>query len=259
MAITEIEYTLISQMKENGLLPTAPHVLELGEANWYGDVPLRRLYADISRLVESEDERGRLQARMKEIAQQPDQVQNAFDIAKVFYQVFFAYESLTAIDLNGTDVALRLNLNEPVDLGKQFDFVMNAGTAEHVFNVFQFFQNVHDLTIPGGLMVHGMPFTGWYDHGFYNFNPTFFFDLAVWNNYELLVLLYAEFKPLKILQIMRREQVAEMATQGQFGSNSLIFGVYRKPAEARLFVAPMQGYYAGTVSDEVRAAWRELR
>ena len=49
-------------------------------------------------------------------------------------------------------------------------------------------------------MLHGMPFSGWYDHGFYNFQPTFYLDLAIANNYGNLGLFYVELGNRTILK-----------------------------------------------------------
>jgi hypothetical protein len=39
MAIARMDIEMWEALKAKGVLPPAPLVLELGEANWYGDVP----------------------------------------------------------------------------------------------------------------------------------------------------------------------------------------------------------------------------
>lgn len=256
MAISKIEYMLLSAAREQGLIPPRPCVMEFGEQNWYGDIGLERLFADIERFVPDRARQQELADKLKE-AKESQHEAVWFDIAKIFYATFLDYEDLQAIDLNGTDQAHRLDLNEPVDLGgQQFDMVLNMGTAEHVFNVFQFFENAHRLTRPGGLMVHGMPFLGWPDHGFYSFHPTFYFDLAAANGYALKILVYAEIEPFKMIQINSREHAADLATDQEFGNNSLLYGVFEMPAESAPFQTPMQDVYLGTVSEKVLEAWK---
>jgi hypothetical protein len=128
-----------------------------------------------------------------------------------------------------------------------------------VFNVFQFFRSCHELTRAGGLMVHNVPFLGWLEHGFYNFNPTFFWDLAQANGYAVVQLAYTEIDPLRLVPLRSREQLLEMARRGELGRNAMLFAVLRKPAEEAAFCAPMQGVYAGTVSGQVMEAWHTLR
>lgn len=258
MAITAIEYSIFSALRQQQVLPPAPRVLELGEANWYGDVPLQQLVQDIRLYVSDEPARNRLLTQIQHLADTQTRYW-LFDLAKIFYTVFLNYSSITAIDLHGTPAALRYDLNYPVHLDTRFDMVLNLGTAEHIFNVFQFFKTVHDLTAPGGLMVHGMPFTGWYDHGFYNFQPTFYWDLALQNRYTILALIYAQLSPFSLTQLHTREQISKMVTEGQIAPNALLYAVFRKGDEEQDFLPPMQGYYAGILSETCRQAWHKLR
>ncbi len=259
MAISKIEYTLLSNAREQGIIPPRPRVIEFGEQNWYGDIALERLVSDIERFVPDRARQRELVDRLNE-AKESQHETFWFDIAKVFYETFLDYEDLQAIDLNGTDRAHRLDLNEPVDLaGQQFDLLLNMGTAEHVFNVYQFFENAHRLTKPGGLMVHGMPFLGWPDHGFYSFHPTFYFDLAAANDYALQILVCAEIEPFKMIQISSREHAADLAKDQGFGNNSLLYGVFKTPAEGAPFKVPLQGFYSGSVSEKVVEAWKTNR
>ena len=257
MAITGIEYSLFRSMREQNALPLGGDVLELGEANWYGDVDLSVLGQDIYRFGRSEDRQG-LFRQLDEIsrAKRPDVL---WEIAKVFWQAFLQPGSMTAIDFHGTEKALKLDLNDPVDLGRQFDMVMNLGTVEHVFNVAQAFKTIHDHTRSGGLMIHGMPFSGWVDHGFYGFNPTLYWDLAGANGYDVLVMFYAELDPVKLVQLETRERIVEIARNDRIGRNSLTYAVFRRPVEAHPFRVPIQGYYAGTISREASDAWKTLR
>lgn len=258
MAITAVEYAIFSELKKSRLLPPNPSFLELGEANWYGDVPYEQLSDDICRLDGDLEKQIELLQKLIEVvrAQQSDM---SWDVAKIFYRVFLDYRETVAIDFGGTEKSLKLDLNQPIALGREFDVVYNGGTAEHVFNLWQFFKTVHDHTASGGVMIHGAPFTGWIDHGFFNFNPTFFWDLAAANGYIVQLFLYTELTPLKIIRIPRREELEDMAKGGQIGTNSNIYAVFKKPDDSRPFVTPQQGYYANTVSEQVKENWKTLR
>ena len=50
MAITWVTYSAISALFNNGHLPKVNSILEFGEANWYGDVPVEQLVQDIETL-----------------------------------------------------------------------------------------------------------------------------------------------------------------------------------------------------------------
>lgn len=257
MAITSIEYSVFRFLREQNVLPLGGDILELGEANWYGDVNPDLLKQDVLKFA-PEDSRGALSLRLNEILQ-AKRPTVTWELADVFWSVLFQPRSMTAIDFGGTERALKLDLNTRIDLQRQFNVVLNLGTAEHVFNVAQVFKTIHEHTLQGGIMVHGLPFSGWIDHGFFNFNPTFYWDIASANNYTLMLAVYAELAPLKLIQLDKRETILEMTKNEQIGQNSLIYVVFRKPDQIAEFRIPLQGYYASTISREAVEAWQTLR
>ena len=48
MAITVIEYSVLINLRKSPLVPKNPHILEIGQQNWYGDVPMEILGAHIT-------------------------------------------------------------------------------------------------------------------------------------------------------------------------------------------------------------------
>lgn len=237
MAITAIEYGLLTYLRQNGNLPAKPNVLEFGEANWFGDMPVQQLANDIEALVGDESTKNRLLSDLEKAQQDPGPAGQR-QIAKIFYSTLLDQESLTAIDLFGSDEALMLDVNQPLALGKQFDICFNFGTAEHVFNLFQLFKSVHEATRPGGLMIHGTALSGWYDQGFYNFKPEYYWALAAKNGYEVLAMVYAELHPLKMLEIQSREDFMAMVKEGRISNDSLLYAVMKKPAGNSEFQIP---------------------
>ena len=108
-------------------------------------------------------------------------------------------------------------------------------------------------------MLHGLPFQGWVDHGFYTFQPTFFFDLAEVNKYAPSVLLYAEVSPPRIVTIHDRNTLHEMAEKREIGENGMIFTAMRKRGGQQTFKAPIQGYYARRLNEVSSERWFSLR
>ncbi len=157
MALTAGDVTFWAELARLGAIPPAPHVLEIGQANWYGDVP------------------------------PPAGCEDAcpFAVARKWYRKVLGYQSIIAIDMHGRD-ALALDLNKPLPLSADvtFDLIINTGTLEHVFDQRQAFQTIHERCKTGGLMVHAAPTAGWKDHGFYVYSPCLFTDLARANAYE---------------------------------------------------------------------------
>lgn len=95
----------------------------------------------------------------------------------------------TAIDIEGQALKLDLNRDQvPSSIRGTFDFVVNAGTTEHIANQANAFEIVHDLTRVGGVMYHEVPAGGMIDHGLIAYQPRFFHLLSQFNDYELLFL-----------------------------------------------------------------------
>jgi hypothetical protein len=96
----------------------------------------------------------------------------------------FEYAS---IDIDGSPESIPLDLNfddVPRKLKGHFQLVTNLGTTEHVANQLQAFKIIHDLTAPGGLMIHHLPTQGYMNHGLVNYNMKFFWMLTRSNGYK---------------------------------------------------------------------------
>jgi hypothetical protein len=257
MAISSTQYFLVREMFQHGLLPRHPAILEIGEANWYDLAPMTML-EDIQKYVSDPVRRDALCERLRDIVEKKRE-HYLFAIAKIFYELFFEPSEMQAVDYQGTATALRLDLNGPIALNRRFDVVINHGTAEHIFNVAQVFKTVHDYTVPGGLMMHESPFTGWIEHGFYNLQPTLYFDLAEVNQYMLHGMFVQDLTARTVLQIRAREDLYELVKANDLPENSMLFTVFRKPAVDVAFQIPIQGYYRGSLPSDGITAWRELR
>lgn len=258
MAISTTHYYLVRSLFERGLLPRNGALLEIGEANWYGDIEPMALVDDINRYVTDPARREAIIQRLTQVAAGND-ITRLFDIVKVFYDIYFAPTEHQAIDFNGTAIAKRLDLNVPVVLDRRFDAVINHGTAEHIFNIAQVFRTIHDYTVPGGIMIHESPFTGWIDHGFYTLQPTLFFDVAAANQYVILGIFITNINDRSVVQLPDREKLYELVKAKQIPDNTMLFTVFGKGGEDRPFQIPVQGYYSKALSESGMAAWRELR
>lgn len=237
MAISATHYRLMRRLQP--LLPRGGSLLEIGEANWYGDVE-----PDFPWPSDVEPE-------------YPVSVLSGdklFAIAKAFYADLFAPSRILSVDANGSENALRLDLNKPLPPLGLFDVVINHGTAEHVFNIAQVFASMHTACKVGGLMVHESPFTGWIEHGFYCLQPTLFYDLAASNGYEIVLVAVEEIRSQTIIEIASRDDFAGQT----FPDNSMLFVALRKQS-AEPFKLPWQGYYAQTLSEAGAKAWEEMR
>lgn len=95
-----------------------------------------------------------------------------------------------SLDWNGKNGALKRDLSKPVDEWQSyFDMVTNFGTTEHVENgQFEVFENIHNFTKNGGVMIHAVPLVGhWKGHCNYHYKEDFMDALALYNNYECIL------------------------------------------------------------------------
>ncbi len=249
---------MYAALRKAGIVPPRPNVLELGESEWYGDIPSEQLAGIIDTEVADPQARRELRQRLADTLSGKSP-HPSWDLAKIFYRALLDYQRITAIDFHGTPAAMQIDLNHPTGLDERFDVLIDCGTAEHVFNVFQFFKTCHELTRPGGLMVHATPFCGWIEHGFYSFNPTFYWDLAAANGYAVVMMVYTEIDPVRLVQLDKREKIVDMVRGGELGRNAILYAVFKKGDAETDFRIPAQGFYAGSLSREMAQAWHELR
>lgn len=94
-----------------------------------------------------------------------------------------------AVDM--VDGCTKMNLNcdsVPSSKMNHFNLVTNYGTTEHLINQENAFKIIHDFTAPNGLMIHELPYQGYFQHGFFGYTSTFFTSLASYNDYEIIQL-----------------------------------------------------------------------
>ena len=257
MAIAISHYSLIKKLREQNILPYFNTILEIGEQNWYGDVSPEVLFNDI-KLFAKESEKDDLIVQLKSILKGPTNRNTLFDIAKIFYKIFFHVESIESIDLHGTSSSMKLDLNLPHDLGKKFDCIINIGTAEHVFNVYQVFRSIHEWIKKDGTVIHCLPMYGEIDHGFYNFHPTFFWDLLLANKYHNILLAKGTRKQITCYQ-SRESSKNDILSQDKTKVYGM-WSIYKKISNQD-FKIPRQGVYDDSLKDKslIEDYWKEQR
>ena len=88
-------------------------------------------------------------------------------------------------DYEGADIIC--DLNEPVQLEyyNRFDYIIDGGTLEHIFDIAQAMKNITHMLRVNGIVYHGVPSDGWVNHGFYSISPIFFLDYYASNGFEI--------------------------------------------------------------------------
>lgn len=240
MAISYTHWQILKELNSRGILPQGGRILEIGEANWYGDFSPEEVF---------------------EMAGESCDPSDVFAVAKLIYQAVFSPVMIDAIDADPTRKAHKLDLNEALEIplrGDSYCVTYNHGTAEHIFNIAQVFRTMHDATKVGGILIHESPFTGWLDHGFYCLQPTLFWDVATANNYKMEFVGVEHLASRTWFEAESREHLLELKRRDQLPDNAMLFVVMRKQ-DAEPFKIPMQGVYSGAVSQQAQQAWRSLR
>jgi hypothetical protein len=240
---------VVARILAAGLLPPRPRAIDMGNQTWgVGREALERIAALLApqgaRLgVDPGALRSLATARAPHVG--------------LFYQAlgFGLYE---AIDINSRDDTLVMDLNTDLraDYGftRTYDLVLNTGTSEHVFNQAAFLKNAHALAAPEAVMAHVVPFTGYVNHGFFNYQPGLFLDLAAANGYRVVSLEVADREGV-LLDLMQANDVAAhflhfvgLTTRNERG-NTFLVAVLKKQSDAA-FVIPCQGKYIATIEEK---------
>jgi hypothetical protein len=146
-----------------------------------------------------------------------------------------------------------LNFDEctPEHKGR-YQLVTNHGTTEHLLNQFNSFKMVHDLAAKDGLIMHALPFLSYLDHGYFNYQPNLFIDLARSNGYDLLGMWLNIDKNLT--HFIPWERGLEKHLQIEKG-DSLLLVLFRKNLD-ETFSVPFQAVYEHLVPESVLTRYR---
>tara|TARA_Y100001968_G_C19453706_1_gene770616 strand:- start:1394 stop:2311 length:918 start_codon:yes stop_codon:yes gene_type:complete len=109
--------------------------------------------------------------------------------ARYLFENIYKVQSFSILDISDEERATHLaDLNEKIidkGLYNNFDFLLDLGTQEHVFNNSNFLINVFSILREGGQYIFNLPCNGSIDHGFRQYSPTFFYDLCHANSSSL--------------------------------------------------------------------------
>lgn len=121
--------------------------------------------------------------------------QNSRYTSKDFFELL-GFEDCQDIDFDaaeGCSIIHDLNQPLPVEHENCFDFVMENGTIEHIFDIKIAVGNIAKAVKVGGLVCHVSPLDA-FNHGFYNLSINFFNDFYRANGYgdmEFYLMRYA--------------------------------------------------------------------
>ena len=193
VGIMGISLAILEELRSRGLLSKGARILDIGSSN---------LYHATSDQLQNFIARYSPDLTIAETAVLADRLAagSAYDAATGGANKSFVGELLDLCGVNylSFDIAAGYK-TEIFDLNRQtlpdshresFDIVINCGTTEHVFNQFNSFTVIHDAAKVGGHIMHQLPVAGFTDHCYFIYTGRFFFDLAGYNDYDIVDLWY---------------------------------------------------------------------
>ena len=94
-----------------------------------------------------------------------------------FAESFLRYlgcRSVTSLDFSdyeGAEITHDLNQPVPPELVNAFDFILDGGTLEHVFDIAMAYRNIGQMLRENGLFIGINPANNYLGHGFYQLSP----------------------------------------------------------------------------------------
>ena len=104
---------------------------------------------------------------------------------KTFFSLFGVKDAVAmdVTDYEGAEILHDLNKPVPDSLVGQFDFIVDGGTFDHLFNLPTVFDNVLKLLKPGGRIFQWNAASNLTGAAFISFGPDLFYDYYVLNRY----------------------------------------------------------------------------
>ncbi len=169
----------------------------------------------------------------------------------VFFFNQLGLRDVHALDFSAYEGAdLIHDLNQPIGekLVGRFNFILDGGTSEHVFDVRQTMQNIVRLLQPGGRILHMQPANNYVNHGFFQFSPTFYYDYYAANGFTDLrgyLFEHGAKKPFQgrlyeLNPFIRQNQIAS----GNYHRSMMVFFHAQKGPHSSGDVVPTQTHYA---------------
>jgi len=140
------------------------------------------------------------------------------------------------IDLNERDVTIPFQ--------GCFDIVIDNGTLEHCFNIGEAFKNVAGLVKPvNGFILHINPFT-MANHGFYNLNPTFYYDAYTKNSFDIVGALITALDESSAMPFDWTQRFVLDSLVDKTGKGCVMTVLARSQGVTHEFIFPCQSKYA---------------
>lgn len=116
-----------------------------------------------------------------------DRLNRVIEARHFFGLLGFELEVVDIVQARGNEILMDLNHPCPQEFHGRYALVIDSGTCEHCFNIAQAAANLASMAAVGGYVIQGNPLN-WFNHGFYNLNPTWYQDFYTANGFEIELL-----------------------------------------------------------------------
>ena len=125
----------------------------------------------------------------------------------------------------------------------KYNFILDSGTLEHIFDTTSVLKNLVKITKTGGRICHIIPVHNYVNHGFYSFSPTFIYDFYTQNKFKIEEMYITELGSLNY-RFYKYNHVQSL--DGYYLNRSkryLMFALLKKTKVLKEIIIPDQSFY----------------
>lgn len=184
-----IPMQFVKALDERGLFVRGARVLDIGSSSLYCAEP-HEVAAFISKYQPATDHNQvRRTAERLAVGSGYDPVADGTNESLVGEMLKAAGMEYVSYDVANGEPTHALDIEHesiPPQYNSYFDLVLNFATTGNIFNQLNCFKIVHEAAKTGGHIVHHVPSIGFAEHCYFTYTGRFFFDLAAFNEYEIV-------------------------------------------------------------------------
>jgi len=181
-------------------------------------------------------------------------IKNKLKLTDVEFFKIIGFRKIDSLEFNkddGATIAHDLNLPLHKSMYGKYDWVIDGGTLEHCFNVKEYMESIVNLLKPGGHILHINPAQGSCNHGFFNFQPTFYFSFYGANKFTNLECDFLEMQTSALEIFTNKNAKARVIHVNNWNNLDFIskyptysiFHAIKPLSESRKIKVPIQEFY----------------
>lgn len=158
------------------------------------------------------------------------------------------YQTLDVTDYEGASIIHDLNNPIPTELEGQFDFIIDGGTFDHLFDLKNCFENVVKLMKPDGRIFQWNAASNYSNAGYLSFSADYFYDYYILNKFTKCQTYFAQSHCMSAPNWYITEFVPDASAQRypefkRTSFYSMVIVVATKGKDSTYNVAPIQLQY----------------